>query len=861
MNVPPRRPRPAGLLLPALTLILLAAACFARLAADPGGLIVDGSRTSVDYANRGDPRPVGNDLTFLFLSHHEAIARRIAEFGHWPAWDARGFDGRPMAGNPQAGMAYPPVWIAWWLRAPAALGWLTVAHLIWGGLGTYVLVRSMGTARWAATVAAGVYQASPYLLAHTFEGHYPHVWAACWYPWSFWAYRELRQGRARGLLLAPILALTYLTGHPQEWLMLVITMSAWMLADGLRVWRSSGPRRATSRVAASLTLLGMSVGMAGVDVVPQNLARPWLRRGHDAGSDGIPRRYHLGGLNAFQLLSPTALGGPADYFGDDNYWESVFSIGLVPLALAVVAVMRHPDRRLVRGWLVLTALAVAFAFGRSLGLYSLCHAIIPGVSVIRVPARSLFLANLAVAVLSGLGLETMQSRMAGLDAWRRLAWRLGAVGVVAIVLLFVIQFNRSSGPKRAPARPVADTPAPPSPPASGRTARAATRVLGDPRFWTAIGGMAVLVAVGCRPVGRNRRRGIIGLTGLVALGELGWYGFVLMRVTPADSIVGPDPIAEAIKSLEEGETGGHQGRPSRRPPPRIKARDSFYGDLTASVHGLEKTNINDAFQLDRAATLYETLYPVASHVRPMAERRMSPAAKEAWRQIRRAVFDRMSVGYLVSDRIETDPAWPIAAEGTLDGSRFVIQRNTSAMPRAYVVPRATVLPDLPGVVLPSLAALDPRRSVVMMADPLDRLAPGPRQPFAAAEWDSVDPDRPALLVTTEAPGLLVLADTWMPGWTATVDGRPTPVLRGNYAQRVIPLAAAGRHVIVMQYHAPGFVLGCALSFASALAWTLIGLGRLVRRFRVRHGRLPAIRGTHSRPLGKAVAGRAASGLP
>ena len=138
--VPPGRTRLAGSLLPAVTLLVLAAACFARLVADPTGLIVDGRRPSIDYANRGDPRPVGNDLVFLFLPHHWSIGERISRFGHVPTWDARGFGGRPMVGNPQAGMAYPPVWLAWWLRAPSVLGWLTVGHLLWGSLGTYVLV-------------------------------------------------------------------------------------------------------------------------------------------------------------------------------------------------------------------------------------------------------------------------------------------------------------------------------------------------------------------------------------------------------------------------------------------------------------------------------------------------------------------------------------------------------------------------------------------------------------------------------------------------------------------------------------------------------------------------------------------------
>ena len=97
----------------------------------------------------------------------------LGEFGHPPAWDSSGFGGRPMVGNPQSGLFYPPVWLAWWSASPAALGWLTVGHLLWGGLGVYVLARGQGLGRWPATVAAGTFQASPYLLAQTFEGHYP----------------------------------------------------------------------------------------------------------------------------------------------------------------------------------------------------------------------------------------------------------------------------------------------------------------------------------------------------------------------------------------------------------------------------------------------------------------------------------------------------------------------------------------------------------------------------------------------------------------------------------------------------------------------------------------------------------------
>ena len=41
------------------------------------GLIVDGRRPSLDFANHGDPRPVGNDLTFVFWPHHLYVAKIV----------------------------------------------------------------------------------------------------------------------------------------------------------------------------------------------------------------------------------------------------------------------------------------------------------------------------------------------------------------------------------------------------------------------------------------------------------------------------------------------------------------------------------------------------------------------------------------------------------------------------------------------------------------------------------------------------------------------------------------------------------------------------------------------------------------
>ena len=381
---------------------------------------------SLDHAQREDVRVLGNDLTYVFLPHHAQVAKHVAEFGRLPLWDTSGFAGRPMVGNPQGGLFYPPVWLVWWSRSPAALGWLTVGHLIWAGLGVYVLLRSLRAGRVASTVAAGCFQASPYVLAHTFEGHYPHVWATCWYPWAFWAFVQYRRGRPRGtLLLAPMLALMFLCGHLQEWYYLVFALSAWAVVDACRALRARRGHAALVALAVWAGILAVSLGLVAIELMPDLAAQGWTLR---SGRLALARvsRYQLHALNLFQLLGPTALGGPDSYFGPDNFWETILSIGLVPLVLAAVAVMRHPDRPVVRSWMVLVVISVMFAAGRRLGLFTLLFELVPGMNRFRVPSRSLFLANLGAAVLAGLGVEALERLADAREDWR--SWNVESGG-------------------------------------------------------------------------------------------------------------------------------------------------------------------------------------------------------------------------------------------------------------------------------------------------------------------------------------------------------------------------------------------------------------------------------------------------
>jgi hypothetical protein len=88
--------------------------------------------------------------------------------------------------------------------------------------------------------------------------------------------------------------------------------------------------------------------------------------------------------------------------------------------------------------------------------------------------------------------------------------------------------------------------------------------------------------------------------------------------------------------------------------------------------------------------------------------------------------------------------------------------------------------------------------------------------------------RVVLDVDAPRPALLLLADTYHPGWTATLDGAPVQVLRANVAHRAV-MVPRGRHEIVFHYRAAAQERGTIVAATSlaivALIWLVAGRAR------------------------------------
>ena len=96
------------------------------------------------------------------------------------------------------------------------------------------------------------------------------------------------------------------------------------------------------------------------------------------------------------------------------------------------------------------------------------------------------------------------------------------------------------------------------------------------------------------------------------------------------------------------------------------------------------------------------------------------------------------------------------------------------------------------------------------------LAPGDH-----AEIVAYAPERVEIRVQSTGPAYVVLADSYYPGWTATVDGVPAPVVPANVLLRAVAVPA-GEHAVVFTFQPTHWVLGLALS-AVGSALVLCGL--------------------------------------
>ncbi|MBS3919391.1 MAG: YfhO family protein [Deltaproteobacteria bacterium] len=161
-------------------------------------------------------------------------------------------------------------------------------------------------------------------------------------------------------------------------------------------------------------------------------------------------------------------------------------------------------------------------------------------------------------------------------------------------------------------------------------------------------------------------------------------------------------------------------------------------------------------------------------------------------------------------------------EDLLKQNTIKLYRNKSSFKRAWLVRNFKVMDSK--AILSTMTGEDfrPDREVLLEEepphpDPLPRFVERGRgerdrvRGNGEVEFISETNNRLSLKVEAKTESILVLSDTFYPGWKAFVNGKEERILRANYNFRAVPLGR-GTHQVEFAYDPISFKLGAAITF-------------------------------------------------
>lgn len=372
--------------------------------------------------------PFQSDYSDLTISHTPNLLflrQSLAQTGEVPLWSNSILSGYPFAANPLSGLWYPPAWAAVFLPIPWGLNILIWLHLLWGGIGLYSYLRTLGLHPWPALLGGISFELMPKLLAHLAAGHVSLVFAVAWTPWLLLVERRRiagppPQGGApllSGLVYGAILLADV------RWAAFCLVL--WWLYS---LYERMGlePRKPAALLrwgGAMLAQTGVGLLVAAPLLLPLLQYTQLSTRSLMGSADQLA--FSLPPMHLFGLLFPD-MGGYAEW--------SLYPGAISLLMFAWVAGKAGLKRRYAF-WIGVVMVALVFSLGEAIPPIGWITRL-PGFHLLRVPARALFLAGLGFSVVLAAGADDLLRLRPGEEAKQRFGPGLAPVSIAAFAGLF-----------------------------------------------------------------------------------------------------------------------------------------------------------------------------------------------------------------------------------------------------------------------------------------------------------------------------------------------------------------------------------------------------------------------------------------
>ncbi len=748
-----------------------------------------------------------------------------------PLWNPDIFCGTPFAAYPESALFYPLNLIFLILPLPAALNGSFVLHLFLLALFQYYWLRFIGSNRWPALLGSLVLVFSGSVILHLTAGHLSNICTMAWVPLLFLSAegflrtRELRWAAVLGL----IAGIQILAGHWQY----VYYSGIWLTAYGLGrlIIGVNLKKREWKFIAVGVIVcLVIALGLAAIQILPAlSVSGDSFRKELDiqwASAFSLPP------INLVTFIIPGFLGDTVGslYWGRYYFWEMCGYLGFIPLVLALFSLLLRKDRLAIL-LAALAAGALIIALGSYTPIFKPLYDFLPGFRYFRGSAKSLFLVSFFLSTLAARGADCLSAsphsdKIKGIyhppARWSAAGWRRVVIISAGLILLLSLsslilsrtsdespprwwrnilksellrgphydivppgqpgwwqQLMRETPPERNyPAyieRLVTETPFPSN---SWRIFRSGLGKLG----WSSLIFAFLLAGAG---LVRPRRTLIVALITILAAGEL--IIWARPYITGFDSRV--CLWEPAIDKFFQ-----NQNEPFRYLS--IDPADYNRGMLNGSGSIL-------GYQADATRRYLE--YINVSQGLPPQPRELVPVITNY-----SPLLNLMNASYII-----TPPDIPPALswfKKELSTKNSTVWSNYRVAPRVLISSRARVITS-PAEILDFLkqSSYRPTEEIIFEELPPKIFLEGSDSPGNAVieEYSSREI---IIRAELESPGILLLNDSYSPGWKAYVDGVESKIYRANYLMRAVCLET-GSHTIRFLYQPSSFTIGAIISIA------------------------------------------------
>lgn len=718
------------------------------------------------------------DLLYYYLPMTELAAERLVK-AELPLWNPYSCSGIPLLATLQVGVFYPLTWLALVLPAKEALEVRALVECLLAGLFSVGLFWRLGGSSLTGALG-GLLYVFACVLGQTFWP--PSLSSLVWLPAILLGADSLCRGWSLGwwMLLVCSVSLQHLAGFPQFTVYTYYVVAPWV---ALRLWslwreRASAATTLAVRGAALVLAIAMGTGVASIQLMPSYELVGESRRSARLSQAEV--RYRSGETPLSPMGALANSVDPSPKLMTLGYGPGAGYVGISTLLLLVLGVVA--DLRRARTWLLvgLGVLALVLSAGPDGSADVLWGAFesLPGGGMFRDPERLRLISLLCVITLSVRGFGHLCDGFQGVDRRQRRG-TLAAVGVVAAAVAV------AGG--------------------SGSAIRAAAGV-----------GL-IAVAANWRDIGQIRDAALLALLAVIALD--------LVAATASGAGSMRDIPVEWSRNLT---AGGRVFVDSERDIEPLRA-DAH--DRVAALNLQPDLASGPLRHLGRVSCLE----PLAPRQWPDLHQRLTGRAPAAgtlsglpWAPLR-GFLDLAGVGVIafaeVAPGVSRAPAHPIGPEPNRDlpaGMSLRILPNTTALPRARLVQEVEVT-SLDAAIRAVASGKRDLRKVVLLerlpAPPLS-VAEGSGEP-GLAEITSYEPERVRIAVRANRAAMLVLSDTFYPGWTARVGDESVEILRAYGLFRAVRVPP-GEHMVELAYRPASLVRGGVVSGISIFLAVLVG---------------------------------------